>query len=57
MITDLGLRHAVPDADALSRLGYVETAATEVPTALVNAIPAGVTLDPAAAVKPVRSSG
>ncbi|WP_436522274.1 type VII secretion protein EccB [Actinoplanes sp. HUAS TT8] len=52
VITDLGLRHAVPDADALGRLGYAETSATEVPTALVNAIPAGVTLDPAAAVKP-----
>lgn len=55
VITDLGVRHAVPDADALSRLGYTETSATEIPTALVNAIPAGVTLDPAAAVRPAGS--
>ncbi|SNR47424.1 type VII secretion protein EccB [Actinoplanes regularis] len=52
LVTDLGVRHAVPDADALGRLGYAATSATEVPTALVNTIPAGVTLDPAAAIKP-----
>jgi type VII secretion protein EccB len=56
VVTDLGLRHAVPNADALSRLGYAGTSATEVPTALVNAIPAGVTLDPAAAVKPAANA-
>ncbi|BCJ45196.1 hypothetical protein GCM10010168_69970 [Actinoplanes ianthinogenes] len=53
VVTDLGVRHPVPSADALSRLGYAPTAATEVPTALVDSIPQGVTLDPAAAVKPV----
>jgi type VII secretion protein EccB len=56
VITDLGVRHAVPDADALSRLGYAAESATEVPTALVNAIPAGVTLDPAAAVRPAAGA-
>ncbi|GAA2666827.1 type VII secretion protein EccB [Actinoplanes palleronii] len=52
VVTDLGLRHAVPNADALGRLGYAPASATEVPTALVSAIPRGVTLDPAAAVRP-----
>jgi type VII secretion protein EccB len=56
VVTDLGVRHAVPDGDALGRLGYAETSATEVPTALVNAIPAGVTLDPAAAVRPAAAA-
>ncbi|WIM98001.1 type VII secretion protein EccB [Actinoplanes oblitus] len=55
VVTDLGVRHPVPGADALSRLGYAATSATEVPTALVTSIPAGVTLDPAAAVKPVST--
>lgn len=49
LITDQGVRHAVPNADALARLGYAAASAVEVPTALVNRIPAGVTLDPAAA--------
>ncbi|GIF04486.1 type VII secretion protein EccB [Actinoplanes siamensis] len=56
VVTDLGLRHAVPDADALGRLGYAPGSATVVPTALVNAIPAGVTLDPAAAAKPAPTN-
>jgi type VII secretion protein EccB len=56
VVTDLGIRHAVPHADALGRLGYAETSATEVPTALVNAIPAGVTLDPAAAIRPAGAA-
>ncbi|AEV82495.1 hypothetical protein ACWT_1477 [Actinoplanes sp. SE50] len=56
VITDLGVRHAVPDADALARLGYTAASATEVPTALVTSIPAGVTLDPVAALKPVTGT-
>ncbi|MFI1988185.1 type VII secretion protein EccB [Actinoplanes sp. NPDC020271] len=55
LVTDLGLRHPVPDADALGRLGYSADSATEIPTALVSSIPAGVTLDPAAAGKPPKS--
>ncbi|MEU4427313.1 type VII secretion protein EccB [Actinoplanes sp. NPDC024001] len=51
LITDTGVRHAVPDADVLAMLGYSAGNAIVVPPALVSAIPAGVTLDPAAAVK------
>jgi hypothetical protein len=52
VLTDLGVRYAVPNADALGMLGYVPASAIEVPTALVSRIPAGVTLDPAAATNP-----
>ena len=52
VITDLGVRYAVPSADALAMLGYAPASATVVPTALVNRVPAGVTLDPAAATRP-----
>jgi hypothetical protein len=56
LVTDLGVRHAVPSTDALAMLGYSPGAAVEVPTALVNRIPAGVTLDPAAALRPAAAS-
>ncbi len=56
VITDLGVRYAVPSADALSMLGYAPASATDVPTALVNRIPAGVTLDPAAATRPAATA-
>ena len=52
VVTDLGLRHAVPRDAVLDQLGYSAATATEVPTALVNALPAGVTLDPATATRP-----
>ncbi|MEV6346005.1 type VII secretion protein EccB [Actinoplanes sp. NPDC051851] len=54
LVTDVGLRFAVPDADALSRLGYSAGTATAVPTALLGALPAGATLDPAAAARAVN---
>ncbi|GIF11754.1 type VII secretion protein EccB [Actinoplanes teichomyceticus] len=57
LVTDLGVRHPVPDADALGRLGYPAGAATEVPTALVGTIPQGVTLDPAVASRPAVTTG
>jgi len=57
VLTDAGVRHAVPDANALAMLGYAPAAAISVPTALVNRIPAGVTLDPAAATKPAVATG
>jgi type VII secretion protein EccB len=56
LVTDLGLRHAVPDADALGRLGYDPSTATVVPTALINALPAGVDLSPSAAIRPAGST-
>lgn len=52
VVTDLGVRYAVPSADALGMLGYRPASAIDVPTALVDRIPAGVTLDPAAATLP-----
>ncbi|MFC4064073.1 type VII secretion protein EccB [Actinoplanes subglobosus] len=52
LVTDVGLRHPIPSPDALARLGYTPALAATVPTALINAIPAGVTLDPAAATLP-----
>lgn len=55
LVTDVALRHPVPSEDAVTRLGYRAALAFEVPTALINSIPAGVTLDPAAALKPAFS--
>ncbi|SDT65057.1 type VII secretion protein EccB [Actinoplanes derwentensis] len=55
LVTDVALRHAVRDEDTVTRLGYPTSLAFEVPTALINSIPAGVTLDPAAALKPALS--
>jgi ESX secretion system ATPase EccB len=52
LITDLGIRYPVPTADALGLLGYATPAATAIPTDLVDLIPAGATLDPAAAIRP-----
>jgi type VII secretion protein EccB len=52
LVTDVGLRHPIPNLDALAGLGYNPAIAAEIPTALINSIPAGVTLDPAAAGQP-----
>jgi hypothetical protein len=56
VITDLGIRYAVPSADVLGMLGYAPTAAIDIPTALVSSIPAGVNLDPAAALRPATAA-
>jgi type VII secretion protein EccB len=53
LITDLGLRHAVPSAEVLQILGYQPDQAVDVPASLVTRIPPGATLDPAVAVQPV----
>ena len=55
LVTDVGLRHPVASPDALARLGYTPAIAVTVPTALINSIPAGVTLDPAAALQPAQN--
>lgn len=52
IVTDLGIAYAVPSAEALALLGYSPGDATAVPNALIGRIPAGVTLDPAAATRP-----
>ncbi|MEU4691058.1 type VII secretion protein EccB [Actinoplanes sp. NPDC023714] len=56
LITDLGVRHPLADPDVAALLGYAPQNATEIPTPLLNAIPAGVTLDPAEALKPVSAT-
>ena len=55
LVTDVGLAHPVPGDEAVAALGYSPAAAIAVPTALINAIPAGVTLDPRAAVRAARN--
>ncbi|WP_328466843.1 type VII secretion protein EccB [Actinoplanes sp. NBC_00393] len=55
LVTDSGVRHAVPNADVVAMLGYSAANAIEVPPALVSTLPEGVTLDPAAAVRPATS--
>jgi type VII secretion protein EccB len=52
LITDAGIRHPLSDPEVAGLLGYAPENAIEVPAELVNALPGGVTLDPAAAVKP-----
>jgi type VII secretion protein EccB len=51
IVTDLGLRFPVPSAKVLETLGYSPADAVPLPAALVQRIPAGPTLDPAAALQ------
>ncbi|GAA4970541.1 type VII secretion protein EccB [Actinoplanes utahensis] len=51
LVTDVALAHPLADEAAVQALGYDPAAATSVPTALINAIPEGVTLDPRAAAQ------
>ncbi|HEU4422591.1 MAG TPA: type VII secretion protein EccB, partial [Pilimelia sp.] len=55
VITDLGIRYAVPTAAVLETLGYPAEQAVDVPAALVSRLPAGPTLDPAAATRPATA--
>ncbi|WP_131785293.1 type VII secretion protein EccB [Protofrankia symbiont of Coriaria ruscifolia] len=52
VITDVGIRYAVPTPGVLAMLGYAPQLAVDVPADLVREIPAGPTLDPAAATRP-----
>ncbi|GAA1736412.1 type VII secretion protein EccB [Luedemannella helvata] len=52
VVTDQGVRYAVPSADALAALGYSGVRPTRLPAALVALIPGGPALDPVAAAKP-----
>ncbi|MFC7548791.1 type VII secretion protein EccB [Plantactinospora sp. GCM10030261] len=56
VITDLGIKYAVPSGDALQLLGYTPGQAVAVPTALVSRIPSGPALDPAAALLPALNA-
>jgi type VII secretion protein EccB len=55
VITDTGIRYPVSSAQVLPLLGYSAQQAVEVPAELVNRIPSGPTLDPAAAMTPAQS--
>jgi hypothetical protein len=52
VVSDLGVRFAVPSTQVLGMLGYAEVQAVRLPAALVALIPAGHPLDPALAVLP-----
>ncbi|GAA4243477.1 type VII secretion protein EccB [Dactylosporangium darangshiense] len=54
LVTDLGRRHAVPAAEALSALGYGGQEPIAVPSQVVALLPAGPALDAAAAVQPAQ---
>ncbi|TCP53592.1 type VII secretion protein EccB [Tamaricihabitans halophyticus] len=57
IVTDLGLRFPVPNEELLASLGYEPNSAVQLPASLVQRIPAGPTLDPAAARQPAPISG
>jgi type VII secretion protein EccB len=55
IVTDLGIRYPVPTVEALQMLRFAPQQAVDVPAALVESIPSGPTLDPAAAVRPTTT--
>jgi type VII secretion protein EccB len=57
LVTDLGIRYAVASEDTLKVLGYQAGDAVAMPTGLVQLIPVGPALDPAAARLPVSTTG
>jgi hypothetical protein len=52
VVSDLGQRFAVPDAEVLGSLGYAGVTPLRLPAAVVALVPAGRALDPAAAGLP-----
>jgi type VII secretion protein EccB len=52
VVTDLGRRHALADAEVLGVLGYRGVRPVRLPAGLVSLVPAGSPLDPAAARTP-----
>lgn len=57
LVTDMGVRHAVPSADVAQALGYVPQAAVPVPVELLDAVPEAPALDPVAARTPQPVTG
>lgn len=55
LVTDLGIRYAVPSRAVLQTLGYGSAQPLRLPAALVARLPEGPALDPAAATVPVAS--
>jgi len=51
VVTDTGIKYAVPGPEVLELLGYPAADAVEVPTALMLRLPTGPTLNPAEAIK------
>ncbi|BCB82519.1 type VII secretion protein EccB [Phytohabitans flavus] len=51
VVTDTGVKYAVPSAEVLEVLGYPSAEVVEVPTALMQRLPTGPTLNPAEAIK------
>jgi hypothetical protein len=49
IVTDVGVRFAVPSVQVLNTLGYQAGSAVQMPASLVNRIPVGPTLSPDAA--------
>lgn len=56
LVTDVGRRFPVPSEELLGRLGYRPALAVDMPAALVQRIPAGPTLDAAAAAQPAPAA-
>ncbi|MBO0867000.1 MAG: type VII secretion protein EccB [Micromonosporaceae bacterium] len=54
LVTDTGQRYLVPSLDVLKVLGFQQNQVVQMPFNLVSRIPAGPTLDPGAAAKPVN---
>ena len=54
LVTDVGIRYAVSADAVLTLLGYDPRQAVVVPEGLLTRIPAGPSLDPAAASQPVK---
>ena len=48
LVTDQGIRYAVPNDDARTALGYGDVTAVRLPESLLDLVPAGPVLDPAA---------
>jgi hypothetical protein len=57
LVTDLGVRYPVPDADVLDTLGYAGVTPVRMPAALVALLPTGQTLDPEAARTVTTATG
>jgi type VII secretion protein EccB len=53
IVTDIGVRYPVVSEAALAMLGYDATKALDVPAEFANLVPAGPTLDPATALRPI----
>lgn len=52
LVTDAGLRFALPEPGVIAALGYAGAPVVRLPAALVSRVPAGPALDPAAASSP-----